>query len=58
MNIRLIAADMDGTLLNARHEISDYTRRVLSRAGASFVGDPAAAFANLARANVPAGRLA
>jgi SAM-dependent methyltransferase len=31
---------------------------VLSRTGASFFGDPAAAFANLARATVPDGRLA
>ena len=31
---------------------------VLSRTGASFFGDPAAAFANLARATVPGGRLA
>jgi SAM-dependent methyltransferase len=31
---------------------------VLSRAGASFFGDPPAAFANLARATAPGGRLA
>ena len=31
----LAALDMDGTLLNSRHEISDYTRRALSRAGAA-----------------------
>lgn len=31
----LAALDMDGTLLNSRHEISDYTRRVLNRAGAA-----------------------
>ena len=31
----LAALDMDGTLLNSRHEISDYTRRALSRAGVS-----------------------
>jgi SAM-dependent methyltransferase len=31
---------------------------VVSRTGASFFGDPAAAFANLARATVPGGRLA
>lgn len=31
----LAALDMDGTLLNSRHEISDYTRRALCRAGAA-----------------------
>jgi SAM-dependent methyltransferase len=34
------------------------TRCVLSRTGASFFGDPTTAFANLARATAPDGRLA
>lgn len=34
-NYRLAALDMDGTLLNSNHEISDYTRSVLARADAA-----------------------
>ena len=32
MNIRLIASDLDGTLLNTQQTISDYTADVLCRA--------------------------
>ena len=31
----LAALDMDGTLLNSQHRVTDYTRRVLNRAGAA-----------------------
>ena len=34
-NYRLAALDMDGTLLNSNHEVSDYTRSVLARADAA-----------------------